>query len=112
MYHTDETTELLAHDEDRVCADGSYLNENNSCLPCPAGCEHCLSLGHCYSCSSNFEAVTGPDFGFCFPKCFHGMFRKTVFEDQNELLRLLEVPEEELEADADMKLVIPPHLMM
>lgn len=40
------------------------------------------------------------------------MYRQTVFTDQNDLLRQLEVPEEELEADADMKLVIPPHLMM
>ena len=45
--------------------------------------------------------------------CFHGMYRQTIYEDGKDLLRKLEVPEEELEADAvDMKLVIPPHLMM
>ena len=112
MYHADESTELIKHDEDQVCRRGSYLNDANTCLPCPTGCEDCLSLGHCLSCSNSFEAVTGPDFGFCFPKCFHGMYRQTVFEDGKELLRQLEVPEEELEADADMKLVVPPHLMM
>ena len=112
MYHSDESIELMKHDEDRICAKGSYLNEANTCLPCPAGCVDCLSLGHCLSCNGNFEAVTGTDFGFCFPKCFHGMYRQTVFEDGKELLRQLDVPEEELEADADMKLVVPPHLMM
>ena len=113
MYHADESTEALKHDEDRVCALGTYLNAENSCLPCPAGCIDCIGLGHCLSCTSNFEAVSGPDFGFCFPKCFHGMYRQTVFEDGKDLLRQLEVPEEELEAEAvEMKLVIPPHLMM
>ena len=75
MYHANNSTELLQHDEDSICAQGSYLNEVNTCLPCPAGCDHCESLGHCYSCKQNFEAVSGPDFGFCFPKCFHGMSR-------------------------------------
>ena len=87
MYHADESTELIKHDEDQVCRRGSYLNDANTCLPCPTGCEDCLSLGHCLSCSNSFEAVTGPDFGFCFPKCFHGMYRQTVFEDGKELLR-------------------------
>lgn len=113
MYHKeDPTSEEFKHDEDLVCQQGAYLNEQNTCMPCPAGCEHCLSLGHCYSCTRNFEAVSGPDFGFCFPKCFHGMYRQTVFTDKNDLLRQLKVPEEEIEADADMKLVVPPHLMM
>ena len=40
------------------------------------------------------------------------MSRQTVFTDKNDLLRQIGVPEEDMKADADMKLVIPPHLMM
>ena len=40
------------------------------------------------------------------------MYRQTVFEDGKELLRQIDVPEEELEAEEHMKLVVPPHLMM
>jgi len=40
------------------------------------------------------------------------MFRQTVYDFSVDFLTDIGVPEEEFEADADMKLVIPPHLMM
>ena len=61
-------------------------------MPCSPGCSQCQSLGHCYSCEKNFEAVTGPDFGFCFPKCFHGMFRQTVYDFSIDFLSEIGVP--------------------
>ena len=70
--HKDEEQEVMEVDEDDVCRPGSYLNDHHTCLPCPMGCAHCHSMGHCFDCFDNFEPVFGPGFGFCFPKCFHG----------------------------------------
>ena len=112
MSHIDGTEELIKLYEDQVCGENAYLNDYDTCQPCALGCSHCESLGHCLSCKDNFEAVSGPDFGFCFPKCFHGMYRKTYFTDYKDFLTEIQVPVEEFEADSDMKLVIPPHIQM
>lgn len=31
MYHSENQTEALAHDEDSICAKGAYLNSGNTC---------------------------------------------------------------------------------
>ena len=40
------------------------------------------------------------------------MYRQTVFDNSDDFLAQIGVLEEEREADADMKLVVPPHLML
>ena len=71
-------------------------------------------MGHCYDCFDNFQAVYGPDFGFCFPKCFHGQYRKTVYDDADSFMNNLSELDSSLNytLEMEMKVVIPPHLMM
>ena len=112
--HPDQEQEVMQVGEDDICQDGAYLNELHTCLPCPVGCAHCHSMGHCYDCVGNFEAVYGPNFGFCFPKCFHGHYRKTVYDDDVKFLEYLNEIDPSLSytAEMEMKVLIPPQLMM
>jgi len=58
------------------------MNSHGFCQSCAPGCLECNGLDKCYTCDvREFELIEGRTFGFCFPKCAHGWFRRNVYDN-------------------------------